>query len=100
MTSRYTFFAGMNFVVSDGFISNIEEFDLVQKVGQHEDMNLNVGIGAADGRWRVSLWGRNLFEVQEEYNPEFDVRSDGIVFEDMSASMFRSYGLQFEYNYN
>jgi outer membrane receptor protein involved in Fe transport len=100
MTNRYTFFAGMNLVVSDGFVSNIEEFDQVQKVGQHEDMNLNVGIGDADGRWRLSLWGRNLFEVQEEYNPEFDVRSDGIVFEDMSASMFRTYGVQFEYNYN
>jgi len=96
----YMVFAGMNFSASDGYISNIEEFDLVQKVGQHEDMNLNVGIGDADGRWRLSAWARNIFEVQEEYNAEFDVRSDGIVFEDMSASMYTSYGLQFEYNWN
>ncbi len=99
ISNRLTGFADMNVVTSDGYISNIEEFDLVQKVGQHTDMNVSVGIGDADGRWRLSAWARNLFEVQEEYNPEFDVRGDGIKFEDMSASMYRSYGLQFEYNY-
>jgi outer membrane receptor protein involved in Fe transport len=100
LNNRFTGFANMNVATSDGYISNIEEFDLVQKVGTHTDMNVSIGIGDADGRWRLSAWGRNLFEVSEEYNAEFDVRSDGIVFEDMSASMFRSYGLQFEYNYN
>ncbi len=98
--NRYMGFASMNLKLSDGYISNIEEFDLVQKIGQHEDMNLTVGFGDIDGRWRVSAWARNLFENSSEYNPEFDVRGDGIKFDDMSASMFTSYGLQFEYNYN
>ncbi len=98
--NAYIGFASMNLSVSDGFISNIEEFDLVQKVGQHEDLNLTVGFGDINGRWRVSAWARNLFEVQEEYNAEFDVVGDGIIFEDMASSFYTSYGLQFEYYYN
>jgi outer membrane receptor protein involved in Fe transport len=96
----YLGFASMNFSASDGYITNVEEFDLVQKAGKHEDMNISVGIGDADGRWRVSAWARNLFEVQEEYNREFDVAGDGILIEDMASSMYTTYGLQFEYNYN
>jgi len=98
--SGYLGFASMNFSASDGYITNVEEFDLVQKAGQHEDMNISVGIGDADGRWRLSAWARNLFEVQEEYNREFDVAGDGILIEDMASSMYTTYGLQFEYNYN
>jgi len=97
--NRLIGFADLNFSSSDGFISNIEEFDLVQKVGKHSDMNLSIGLGDADGVWRVSVWGRNLFGVQEEYNPQFDVRSDGIKFNDMSSSMYESYGVAFQYNY-
>lgn len=89
----------MNLGVSDGYITNVEEFDLVQKAGKHADMNLSAGIGDADGRWRFSLWARNLFGVQEEYNPEFDLAGDGIVFDDAAQSFFTSYGVQFRYNY-
>ncbi|MDH3546562.1 MAG: TonB-dependent receptor [Gammaproteobacteria bacterium] len=99
LNNRYTFFGDINFSASDGYITNVEEFDRVQMAGSHEDMNVSIGIGDADGRWRLSAWARNLFEVQEEYNREFDVAGDGIIIEDMASSMYTTYGLQFEYNY-
>ncbi|MDX1499425.1 MAG: TonB-dependent receptor [Woeseiaceae bacterium] len=99
LSNRFMGFADVNISTSDGYISNIEEFDLVQKVGKHTDMNVSIGFGPEDGTWRLSAWGRNLFGVSEEYNPQFDVRSDGIKFNDMSPSMYESYGISFQYNY-
>jgi outer membrane receptor protein involved in Fe transport len=96
----YLGFAGMNVSFSDGYITNVEDFDLVQKAGKHTDLNLNIGIGDENGRWRVSAWARNLFEVQEEYNAELDIEGDGIITDSLSPSNFTTYGLQFEYNYN
>lgn len=99
LNNRLIGFADVNISSSDGYISNIEEFDLVQKVGQHTDMNVSIGFGDADGIWRVSAWGRNLFGIQEEYNSEFDIRGDGIKFNDMSSSMYATYGVGFQYSY-
>jgi len=92
-------FAGMNLSLSDEYITNVEDFDLIQKAGKHEDMNISVGIGDMDRRWRVSLWARNLFEVQEEYNAELDIDGDGIVTDSLSPSNYMTYGIQFEYQY-
>lgn len=93
-------YAGTNISLSDEYITNVEDFDLVQKAGKHEDMNISFGIGDVDRRWKVSAWVRNIFEVQEEYNAELDLESDGIVTDSMSTSNYRTYGVQFELNYN
>ena len=97
--SNYMGFANMNFVASDGYITDVETFDLVQKVGKHVDMNLSAGIGDEADRWRLTAYARNLFEAQEEYNPETDIRGDGILFDDAGTSWFTTYGLQFQYNF-
>jgi outer membrane receptor protein involved in Fe transport len=94
------FLGGMNLSLSDEYITNVEDFDLVQKAGKHEDLNLYIGIGDADGRWMVKAWARNILEVQEEYNGELDLEADGIVTDSLSPSNFMTYGLQFQYNYN
>ena len=63
------------------------------------DMNISGGIGDVDERWRLTAYARNLFSVQEEYNQEFDIRGDGIIFDDAGSSWFTTYGLQFQYNF-
>ncbi len=93
-------YASTNISFSDEYITNVEDFDLVQKAGKHEDMNISIGIGDLDRRWKLSAWVRNIFEVQEEYNGELDLEADGIVTDSLSPSNFMTYGLQFEYNYN
>jgi len=92
-------YANTNISFSDEYITNVEDFDLVQKAGKHEDMNISIGIGDMDGRWKVSAWARNIFEVQEEYNAELDLEGDGIITDSLSPSNFMTYGLQFEFNY-
>ncbi len=93
-------YASTNISLSDEYITDVEDFDLVQKAGKHEDMNISIGIGDIDRRWKVSAWARNIFEVQEEYNADQDLDPDGIVRDSMSTSNYMTYGLQFEYNYN
>jgi len=88
------------FKISDGYITNVEDFDLTIKMNQHEDMNLSLGFGDLDDVWRVSVWGRNLLEPLPSYNAEYDVIPNGLVTSGLSSSHFRSYGVQFEYNYN
>jgi len=86
--------------ISDGYIDNVEEFDRIVDWGQHENLNVSIGFGAADDTWQISLWGRNLTESQPRYNPEFDVEPTGIVVKSLGLSDFRTYGVQFRYNYN
>lgn len=87
------------FKYSDGYITNVEDFALDIKMNKHADMNLSVGFGDLDDTWRFSLWGRNLLEPLPSYNAEYDVFPNGLVTTGLSSSHFRSYGVQFEYNY-
>jgi iron complex outermembrane receptor protein len=89
-----------NFVFSDGYITNVESFARVQMEGTHFNMNLSAGFGDLNDTWNIKFYARNIFEVQQEYNPEFDLEPDGIVRENLSQSHFRTYGVQLQYNYN
>lgn len=97
--SNYMFYSNLNFSASDGYITNVEEFDLVQKIGKHTDINLSAGIGDVDERWRLTVYGRNLVGVQEQYNEQFDVDGDGIIFDDAGSSWYATYGVTFQYNF-
>jgi iron complex outermembrane receptor protein len=98
--SRYELSVNGRFKSSDGYLTNIETFDRVVTMPQHNDLNLLVGFGDVDGVWRVALYGRNLLEPIKEYNPEFDLRPDAFVNTALPQSSFRTYGVQFRYNYN
>jgi len=86
--------------LSDGYIDNVEEFDRIVDWGQHENLNVSIGLGDFDGKWHVSVWGRNLTDSRPQYNPEFDVEPVGVVFKTLGLNDFRTYGVQFRYNYN
>ncbi|MEX2496880.1 MAG: TonB-dependent receptor [Woeseia sp.] len=94
---RFTLFANTKAMFSDGYIDDVENFRKVTMWDQHHDMNVSVGLGDVDGRWKLSLYGRNLFEARPEYHPEFDVFPSGRVSKNLSMKNFRSYGLQFQY---
>jgi len=87
------------FKVSDGYITNVEDFDLILKMNRHADMNLSVGIGDMDDVWRISAWGRNLLQPLPSYNAEYDVNPTGRINTGLSPSHFRTYGVQLEYNF-
>jgi hypothetical protein len=88
------------FKVSDGYITNVENFSLSVKMNRHADMNLNLGFGDVNDTWEISLWARNILEAVPSYNPEFDVAPSFIRTGGLSPSHLMSYGVRFEYNYN
>ena len=92
------FFSG-KFKASDGYITNVEDFDLDVKMNTHYDMNLKVGIGDQDDTWSVSVYGRNMLEPIPSYNPEFDTVPSPIRTGGLSPSHLMSYGVQLQYNY-
>ncbi|MBT8099669.1 MAG: TonB-dependent receptor [Gammaproteobacteria bacterium] len=92
--------------MSDGFITDVNGFSETVKMNKHEDLNLTFGLGPQDGTWQVAAFGRNLLEAKQEYNPEFDLRDNGIAGNEgtdggvgMSRSNYRSYGVKFRYNF-
>lgn len=90
--------------VSDGYILDVESFSQKVKYNQHEDLNLMIGFGDLDGRWRVSVFGRNLLEVRPSYNVRFDTFPIGLggAGDDtgihLSPSQFSTFGVKFEYS--
>jgi len=87
------------FKVSDGYITNVEDFDLIIKMNRHADMNLTVGIGDLDDVWRFSVWGRNLLQPLPSYNEEYHINPQGFLPTNLSPSHFRTYGVQLDYSF-
>jgi len=85
--------------ISDGFIIDASGFSKDVMMNEHEDLNLTLGIGPQDGTWQLAVYGRNLLEAREEYNPQFDPRANGTEAAQLSRSDFRSYGLKLRYNF-
>ena len=60
---------------------------------------LDVGFGDLDGRWVVSVFGRNLLEARPSYNAEFDKFPDGLASTGgIGPSSFTTYGVKFTYS--
>ena len=87
--------------ISDGFITDTSGFDPVLSMDEHEDLNLTVGIGPANGPWVLSIYGRNLLEPQISYFPQFEdpALDDGLITQYVSRNSFATYGLKFQYNF-
>ncbi|MCZ6656648.1 MAG: TonB-dependent receptor [Gammaproteobacteria bacterium] len=90
--------------ISDGYILDVESFSQKVKYNQHEDLNLMIGFGDLDGRWRVSVFGRNLLKARPSYNRRFDTFPIGLggagddTGTHIGPSQFTTYGVKFEYS--
>jgi len=99
IAGRYELSFNAKGYVSDGYILDVESFDQVVKYNKHEDLSLMLGLGDIDGKWRVSVFARNLLEARPSYNAEFDIFPNGLEdTEGMGPSSFTTYGLKFEYS--
>ena len=89
--------------ISDGYILDVESFSQDVKYNQHEDLNLMLGFGDLDGRWMVSVFGRNLLEARPSYNAQFDTFPIGLAGPGddtgthVGPSQFTTYGVKFTY---
>lgn len=53
-----------------------------------------------EDNWGLSLWVRNPLSTGMKYYAEFDVTPDGQKGTALGPGNWRSFGLQFQYNYN
>lgn len=85
---------------SDAFIQNVEDFSPIVAYDTRLVSNVNLGFGDMDDNWELTFWVRNLTNSGLQYFPEFDAAPDGREDPYLSPRNFRSYGVQFQYNYN
>jgi outer membrane receptor protein involved in Fe transport len=85
--------------MSDGYVTDVNSFTKTSKYDSHEDLNMTVGIGDSEETWEISAFVRNMLEARPTYHPDFDVAKNGYQTLSMSPSMFRSYGVNFRYNF-
>ena len=85
--------------ISDSYTQDTLGFTYVVAWPVHYDLNLLAGIGSAEGTWDINVYGRNFFGARQKYYPEYEQDFRGIVEEDMPASSFFTYGIQFNYHF-
>ena len=96
----YKLSLGTKTTFSDAYITNVTSFSKVTGYPKRVVSNLNLGYGDMDGVWKLQLYARNLFNAGMEYFPEYVVEPVWYQGESLSARNWRSFGVQFQYNYN
>jgi outer membrane receptor protein involved in Fe transport len=85
--------------VSDGYLTDVNGFSKVLMYDTHGDLSVALGFSDLNGRWLVSVYGRNLLEARPSYHPEYDVTPDGFEFALLGPSAFKTYGVKFTYGF-
>ncbi len=85
--------------VSDGYVTDVNAFTKTNKFDSHEDMNITVGLSDTEETWEISAFVRNFLEARPTYHADFDVEQDGYNSSQMSPNQFRTYGVNFRYNF-
>jgi len=85
--------------ISDGYLTDTSGFDPLISMDEHEDLNLTLGIGPANGPWEVAIYGRNLLEPVVTYHPQYEVLETGLVSQHLSRNNFATYGVKYRYDF-
>jgi outer membrane receptor protein involved in Fe transport len=97
---NYKLALGTKTTFTDGYLYNVEDFDRTLSYGKRIITNLNAGYGDTGDTWKIQFYVRNLFNAGLEYFPEYEVETGWLVSRDLSVRNWRTYGVQFQYNYN
>ena len=65
----------------------------------HADWNTLISFGPADETWDIGAYLRNPLGARQSYFPDRDFDQDGRYTDDMPASSFFTYGVQFNYHF-
>jgi len=84
---------------SDGYVTDVNAFTKTDKWDTHGDFNWTVGLSDVDETWEISAFVRNMLGAKPTYHPEFDVEPNGYQSIQFSPNNFRSYGVNFRYNF-
>jgi outer membrane receptor protein involved in Fe transport len=95
---KYVFSSKMTY--TDGYIVNVEDFNLIIAYDTRFIANLHAGIADMDDAWNVKFWVRNATNEGIKYFPENDPVPIGRRDTSLSPRNWTSYGVQFQYSYN
>jgi outer membrane receptor protein involved in Fe transport len=84
---------------SDGYVTDVNAFTKTNKWDTHGDFNWSVGLGDTDETWEISGFVRNALGAKPTYHPEYDVEPNGYEALQMSPNNYRTYGINFRYNF-
>ncbi len=65
------------------------------------DVSMSYEIGDIESNWSILFYGRNLIGNTQRYNPELDLRGDGLLESSAQTSLsnFASYGAKIKFNF-
>lgn len=81
------------------YFADFREFDKSRIQNGAADLNLHIGIGDINDKWRVGLSLRNLLEPRETFRPEFTSAIAELGTENLRSNQVRSIALTFKYNF-
>lgn len=81
------------------YFTDFREFDKANIQNGAADLNLHIGIGDMNDKWRVGLALRNLLEPRETFRPEFTSAIAELGTENLRTNQVRSIALTFKYNF-
>jgi outer membrane receptor protein involved in Fe transport len=81
------------------YYTDFREFDQSNIQEAAADLNLHVGIGDMDGKWRFGLALRNLLEPRSTFRPEFTSAIAELGTENLRTNQVKSVALTFKYNF-
>lgn len=90
---------GGRMIASSSFYTDFREFDKSTIQKAYADLNLNIGIGAMDDRWRVGLSLRNLLEPRSTFRPEYTSNIAELGGGGLRSNQIKSVALTFKYNF-
>ncbi len=81
------------------YYSDFREFDKANVQLGAADLNLHLGIGDMNDKWRVGLAFRNLLEPRNTFRPEYTSGIAELGTENLRTNQVRSFALTFKYNF-
>ena len=84
----------------DGHYSSKQWFELQNKPNLRQQpytlVNGSIAFESADDRWKLSIWGKNIFD-KFYYTSRLDVSSFGFIYNHLGAP--RTYGMSLDYKF-
>jgi len=90
---------GATFTWTSWYYDDFRTFNLASIQKAAGDLNLHVGIGDMNDKWRVGLALRNLLEPRNTFRPEFTSDIREITSENLRTNQVKSVALTFRYNF-
>src|SRR5690606_918476 len=90
---------GARVTLQDWYYTDFRGFSLATIQDTDPDINLHIGIGEMNDKWRVGMAFRNLLEPRSTFRPEHTSNFTALSGESLRSNQVKSFALTFRYNF-